>query len=124
MIGDMEPGSVSYASVQEQSQHFVKNCLTGYLRRVEQALDANLFSSELDQERGLYVKFDVDGFLRGDPASRASFYHLALQDGWMSRNEVRELEDMSAVDGLDEFLSPLNMGNQDDPSEDDAPEAD
>lgn len=81
MIGDMEPGSVSYASVQEQSQHFVKNCLSGYLIRVEQALNVGVFGSEIDQMEGLYVKFDVDGLLRGDPKTRAEFYHFALQDG-------------------------------------------
>jgi len=112
MIGDMEPGSVSYASVEEQSRHFVTNCLTPYLRRVEQALELHVFGSLVDQENGIYPRFDVDGLLRGNPNERATFYHNALQDGWMSRNEVRELEDMSAVDGLDEFLAATNMQTQ------------
>lgn len=41
---------------------------------------------------------------------RYDSYHLALNDGWLNRNEARELEDKNPVEGLDDYLVPLNMG--------------
>jgi hypothetical protein len=46
--------------------------------------------------------------LRGTPQERAQFYHFAITDGWMSRNEARAFEDMNPVDGLDEMLFSVN----------------
>ena len=55
------------------------------------------------------MKFNIDGFLRGDMKSRSAFYHNAILDGWLSRNEVREMENRNKVDGLDEYLYPSNQ---------------
>ena len=38
------------------------------------------------------------------------YYHNAILDGYMNRNEVRELEGLPHKDGLDDFLYPLNTG--------------
>ena len=54
------------------------------------------------------VKFVLDGLLRGDTAARTAFYHGAILDGWMNRNEVRRMEGMSAAPGLDDYLYPTN----------------
>ncbi|HBT6933703.1 TPA: phage portal protein, partial [Klebsiella pneumoniae] len=45
------------------------------------------------------------------PQERAQFYHFAITDGWMSRNEARAFEDMNPVDGLDEMLVSVNAAN-------------
>ena len=72
----------------------------------EQELDRKLF---FDDERGrLETKFNLDGLLRGDMAARAQFYHTAVLDGWMSRNEAREMEHLNPLDGLDKMLYPGN----------------
>ena len=64
-----------------------------------------------DSEMGKYdVKFVLDGLLRGDTSARADFYHSAITDGYLSRNEVREIEGLERVDGLDDYLYPLNQG--------------
>ena len=44
-----------------------------------------------------FVKFNVDGLLRGDYASRMQGYATARQNGWMSANDIRELEDMNML---------------------------
>ena len=71
-------------------------------------LEAKLF---FEREQGSYdVKFILDGLLRGDTAARSAYYHNAILDGYMSRNEVRELEGLPHADGLDEYLYPSNEG--------------
>jgi len=55
------------------------------------------------------IRHVVEGLLRGDSAARAAFYKEGIMDGWMNRNEVRELEDRNPAEGLDEFLTPMNL---------------
>ena len=55
-----------------------------------------------DSEKGQYfIKFNVDGLLRGDYASRMQGYATARQNGWMSANDIRELEDMNMLSDED-----------------------
>ena len=63
----------------------------------------------------MFVEHKVDGLLRGDTKTRFDAYQQAIQSGWMSRNEVRALENLNPVDGLNEFLQPLNMGRASEP---------
>ena len=56
------------------------------------------------------VEHLVEGLLRGDTATRYEAYGKAIRDGWMSRNEVRERENLNPMPGLDTFLEPLNTG--------------
>jgi hypothetical protein len=51
----------------------------------------------------------MDAVLRGDPTSRAGVYSSAVQNGWMTRNEVRAKENLNALPGLDTPLEPRNM---------------
>ena len=63
-----------------------------------------------DYGRGrLYYKHSVEGLLRGDNASRASFYQTMWNIGAMSVNEIREKEDLDPVAGGDEHFVPMNM---------------
>ncbi|MDK4629470.1 phage portal protein, partial [Kingella kingae] len=43
--------------------------------------------------------FNVEGLLRGDTAARTQYYSAAVNNGWLSRNDVRALENLPAVDG-------------------------
>ena len=84
-------------------------------KRLENQLEDKLF---LDDEKANYsVKFDLKGFMRGDSKSRSEYYRNAINSGYMTRNEVRNLEELPALDGLDIPLQPLNMvpvGSNDD----------
>jgi len=73
----------------------------------------------------VFVKFNVDGLLRGDAESRYAAYASGITNGWLTRNEVREKEDLNPLDGLDEPLAQLNMGaGQAAPTEEPEPEDD
>ena len=65
--------------------------------------------TEKERRVGYNFKFNVNGLLRGSQKERFDSYHLGLQDGWLSRNEVRVMEDLPVVDTLDEYLVPNNM---------------
>ena len=47
--------------------------------------------------KGPLSKFNVDGLLRGDYVSRMSGYATARQNGWMSANDIRELENLDRI---------------------------
>ena len=103
MIGDLD--HATFSNVEHLSLDFVKYSLDPWIVRWEQGLMKALLS---DSEKGKYfIKFNVDGLLRGDYASRMQGYATARQNGWMSANDIREMEDMnmiSAEEGGDLYL--------------------
>mgnify|MGYP003292500771 FL=1 len=93
MIGDLD--HATFSNIEHLSLEFVKYTLDPWLIRWEQSLMKTLLS---DSEKGKYfIKFNVEGLLRGDYASRMSGYATARQNGWMSANDIRELEDMNLI---------------------------
>lgn len=85
----------TFSNITQQSLEFVVYTLTPWLVRLEQSFNKSLFD---EAERGKYfVKFNVEGLLRGDYETRMRGYQIALQSGIMSVNEVRELEDFNAI---------------------------
>ena len=97
----------TFSNTEQQDIQFVKYGLRPECKRFETELETKLFSGS---EREVYnVKFDLRGLLRGDIKTQAQLYHNAILDGWMSRNEVRDLENLNPVDGLDDYLVPSNM---------------
>jgi hypothetical protein len=57
-----------------------------------------------------YAEHLLDGLLRGDILSRYQAYAVGRQWGWMSINDIRQLENMNPIDeGGDEYLTPMNM---------------
>ena len=93
MIGDLE--HATFSNVEHLSLDFVKYTLDPWIVRWEQGMQKALLS---ESEKGQYfVKFNVDGLLRGDYASRMQGYATARQNGWMSANDIRELENMNMI---------------------------
>ena len=74
---------------------FVKYTLDPWVARWEQAIVRSLFSA--DEKTQYFVKFNVDGLLRGDYQSRMNGYATARQNGWMSANDIRELENLDRI---------------------------
>ena len=108
MVGDLEKSS--FSNIEQQSLEFVKYTLNPWVARWEQSLAHALL---LPSEKTKYVvKFNVDGLLRGDYQSRMNGYAIGRQNGWLSANDIRELENMNripAVEGGDEYLINGNM---------------
>jgi len=93
MIGDLEKSS--FSNIEQQSLEFVKYTLDPWVVRWEQALQQSLL---LPSEKPRYfVRFNVDGLLRGDYQSRMSGYAVGIQNGFFSPNDVRRLEDLNLI---------------------------
>lgn len=102
-----ELSRATFSNIEHQDIQFIKYSIRPTLKRFEVELENKLL---FDKELGRFeFKFNIDGFLRGDMKTRSAFYHNAILDGWLNRNEVREMENRNKVDGLDEYLYPSNQ---------------
>jgi len=97
----------TFSNTEQQDIQFVKYGLRPECKRIETELETKLFTGS--EREVMNVKFDLKGLLRGDLKTQAAFYHAGIQDGWLNRNEVREMENRNPADGLDEYLVPQNM---------------
>lgn len=108
MVGDLEKSS--FSNIEQQSLEFVKYTLDPWVSRWEQAMTRVLLN---DEEKARYtIKFNVDGLLRGDYQSRMNGYAIARQNGWMSANDIRRLEELDPLPyeaGGDLYLVNGNM---------------
>ncbi len=93
MVGDLDKSS--FSNIEQQSLEFVKYTLDPWVVRWEQSIQRALF---LPQEKKQYfVKMNVDGLLRGDYQSRMNGYAVGRQNGWLSSNDIREMENMNLI---------------------------
>lgn len=105
LIADLSRST--FSNIEHQDIQFVKYSIRPAIKRFETELDRKLL---FDDEMGVIeTKFNLDGLLRGDMKTRAEFYSRAIMSGWLSRNEVREMENRNQVEGLDEYLYPSNL---------------
>ncbi|HEL2361535.1 TPA: phage portal protein [Streptococcus suis] len=93
MVGDLEKSS--FSNIEQQSLEFVKYTLDPWVVRLEQAFKRSLFLP--GEKKTYFVKFNVDGLLRGDYQSRMNGYAIGRQNGWLSTNDIRELEDLNLL---------------------------
>lgn len=103
-----ELSHATFSNIEHQTIQFVQYTLRPIVKKFEVEIERKLFDSAEQDEYS--VKFSLDGLLRGDTQSRSAYYHNAILDGYLSRNEVRELEGYEHLDGLDDMLYPLNTG--------------
>lgn len=105
LIGDLD--KATFSNIEHQSLDFVVRGLLPYVTRIEQRIIFHLLTPE--ERRRYFPRINVAGLLRGDMQARAAYYHSLVQDGALSPNEIRDLEDLNPRDGGDVFLTPLNM---------------
>ncbi|WP_417315684.1 phage portal protein [Cycloclasticus pugetii] len=105
MINDLD--KATFSNISEQAIQFVRHTMMPWVVNWEQEINRRVFT-RAERAAGYYVKFNLAGLLRGTAKERAEFYHNAINDGWMDRNEVREFEDMNPRDGLDQMLVSVN----------------
>jgi HK97 family phage portal protein len=106
MIGALT--HATFTNIEQLSLNHVIYTMTPWYVRWEQTISHRLL---LPQERGQYfAEFLTAALLRGDTMSRYTAYSSAITAGWITRNEVREIENMNPDDpALDQYLQPLNM---------------
>lgn len=111
----------TFSNIEQQAIEFVQDTMLPWFVRWEQTLTMALL--EVEERDELFFEFMVDGLLRGDAKSRSDYYAKSIVNGWLTRNEVRDMENRNPLEGLDKPLEPLNMtpaGSRGD-GEDDAP---
>lgn len=108
MLADLEKSS--FSNIEQQSLEFVKYTLDPWVIRWEMAIQKALFLPS--EKKQYFVKFNLDGLLRGDYQSRMNGYATGRQNGWLSSNDIRELENMNPIPpelGGDLYLINGNM---------------
>ena len=108
MVGDLEKSS--FSNIEQQSLEFVKYTLEPWVIRWEQSIMRALLTAQ--EKEQYFVKFNLEGLLRGDYQSRMNGYAIARQNGWMSANDIRRLENLDQIpkeDGGDLYLINGNM---------------
>ena len=108
MIGDLDKSS--FSNIEQQSLEFVKYTLEPWITRWEQAISKSLLTD--NEKKDYFVKFNLEGLLRGDYQSRMNGYAVARQNGWMSANDIRTLENLDQIseeEGGNAYLVNGNM---------------
>lgn len=105
MIGHTTKQSSWASSLEGMNLLFLTHTLRPLLVNIEQEIGRCLLGGDED----LFAEFSVEGLLRADSAGRAAYYTSALQNGWMSRNDVRRLENMPPIEGGDIYTVQLNL---------------
>ncbi len=108
MIGDVERSTSWGTGIEAQGTGFVVYTLMPWITRLERVTRMRLLTSPAD--RGVKIRWNVDGLLRGDFRARMAGYALGRQWGIYSANDVAALEDLDPIPGGDTRLVPLNMG--------------
>jgi HK97 family phage portal protein len=107
MIGDVDRSTSWGSGIEQQNIGYVMYCLMAYLTAIEARIRVNLIPER--EQATKYAKFNVNALLRGDMKARGEFYTKQVQNGALSPNEIRELEDMNPREGGDVYLTPANM---------------
>ena len=108
MICDLE--RATFSNIESQNISFAVHTIRPWLVRIEQAINKTLIP---ENEKGrYYAQFNIDGLMRGDYKSRMEGYAIARQNGWMSANDIRALENLNPIseeEGGNAYLVNGNM---------------
>lgn len=99
MLAAVEGGSQTYANVEQDWLGYVRFSLMTYLREIEEALSSVLV-------RGQAARFNVETLLRTDTKTRYEAYKVGIDSGFLLRSEVRSIERLPVVDGIDDRPTP------------------
>jgi HK97 family phage portal protein len=105
MIADLR--RATFSNIEHQSIQFVTHTLLPWVQRWEQELNRKLFSEE--GQKRYYIKFNLEGFLRGDGIARSEYYTKMFNMGSISQNEIRQKEELPPIEGGDRYYVPMNM---------------
>lgn len=103
LLGDLD--KATFSNIEQQSLEFVVHTLRPWLVRWEQAINSRLLTP--NERKKYFAEHVVDALLRGDIKSRFESYQIARQNGWLSANDIRKLENMNPIDaseGGDSYL--------------------
>jgi HK97 family phage portal protein len=108
LVGDLE--KATFSNIEHQSIDFVVHSVSPWVTRWEQSLQQALILPSEQQD--IFIRFNLDGLLRGDYKSRMEGYAIGRQNGWLSANDIRGLEEMNRIpasEGGDRYMTNGNM---------------
>jgi len=100
----------TFSNIENMNIEYVQECINPMAERLEQTIYKDLLNSK--EQKTLAVNFSVNKLLKGDTATRTSYYAVMRQNGIMSANEIRDLEEFNklpAESGADELFLNGNM---------------
>lgn len=117
LIGELSRSTNN--NIEAQGIEFVTFAIGPWARRWEQRIWLDCLG--IGERRTVYVRHNLDAFLRGQTLDRYRAYQIGRMGGWLSANDVRVKEDMDPIEDGDTYMAPLNMvpaASFDDPSPD------
>jgi len=93
LVGDLE--HATFSNIEHQSISFAMHTIRPWLVRIEQAMNRALFTEK--EKSFFYVRINIDGLMRGSYKERMEGYAIGRQNGWLSANDIRELENMNPL---------------------------
>jgi HK97 family phage portal protein len=109
LLGISQGKSSTYASAEQFFLSYVKYSLGPWCQRIEQSIHRDLLAPSEAAE--YFVKHDLDSLTRADLQTRYAAHAAGITAGFLTRNEARRMENLPTLPGLDEPLTPLNMGS-------------
>ncbi len=99
-LGDLS--QATYGNLNELNQDFYKSTISPYLTCIKQELEMKLLRED---EKGIIsIEFDTDILLRQSKKERYETYQIGIDNGFITRNEARESENLEPLEGLDEIM--------------------
>jgi HK97 family phage portal protein len=99
----------TFNNIETMNTTFVTLCLRPWAVQAEQEMFIKLLTRDEKESDTLFFRHNFEGLLRGDTAARSALYASGILNGWLTRNEVREKENLNTIEGLDDPLVPANM---------------
>jgi HK97 family phage portal protein len=97
-VQDLTHGT--YSNTEQQDLHLAKHVVRLWAKQTEDQINLKVFGRGSD----LFAEFNLDGLLRGDFVARMSGYSTAIQNGLLTPNEGRAMENRPSLDGGDALL--------------------
>lgn len=99
----------TFSNMEQQNQDFVVHCLRPWAKKIEEEFNAKLFTTSEARTRRKFFAFDLDAMMMGDMQAQAAFFSSAIQNGWMTPNEIRSKKNMNKIGGGDTLFIQQNM---------------
>ena len=103
----------TFSNMEQQNQDFVVHCLLPWTKKIEEELTTKLFTTSEVRTRRRFFAFDLSTLQMGDMDSQAKFFASAIQNGWMTPNEVRAKKNLNNIEGGDQLFIQQNMAPMD-----------
>lgn len=89
----------TWSNAEQADLVYAKHTIAPIIRVIEQECNMKLFTEK--EKKNTFVKFNMNGLLRGDLQARAAFYTAMRNIGGMNGNEIRSNEDQNSYEGGD-----------------------